>query len=92
MSPKPLSVRAVSVRDSAVSVLLTFTRFNMRLIALAAVLGGFIVRAGSWSTAAPIPERLQEHHGVLFGGKIYEAEARVYLGNPFSPNGAWPGA
>ena len=29
--------------------------------------------AGTWSTSAPIPERLQEHHGELFSGKIYIA-------------------
>jgi len=28
---------------------------------------------GTWSTSTPIPERLQEHHGELFGGKIYIA-------------------
>jgi len=43
----------------------------MRLIALALALSVVVIPAGSWSTTAPIPERLQEHHGVLFGGKIY---------------------
>src|SRR5581483_2036204 len=28
---------------------------------------------GSWSTAAPIPERIQEEHGALLDGKIYIA-------------------
>ena len=28
---------------------------------------------GAWSNAAPIPARLQEHHGALLGGQIYIA-------------------
>ena len=28
---------------------------------------------GSWSTASPIPERLQEHHGAALRGLIYIA-------------------
>ena len=28
---------------------------------------------GTWSTAAPLPERIQEHHGALFRGRIYVA-------------------
>src|SRR4051812_47002904 len=54
-------------------LLATLTQFNMRLIALTALLGVVVGSARSWSTTAPIPERLQEHHGVLFGGKIYIA-------------------
>jgi len=44
----------------------------MRWIALAGLLL-FQSAAGSWSTAAPIPERLQEHHGALYRGRIYIA-------------------
>lgn len=29
--------------------------------------------AATWSTAAPIPERIQEHHGALYRGRIYIA-------------------
>ena len=50
-----------------------FIELNMRLIALAGLLMLGSSAAGSWSAAAPIPERLQEHHGALLGGRIYIA-------------------
>ena len=43
----------------------------MRLSAVAVVVSLVVLRAGTWTKAAPIPERLQEHHGVLYRGKIY---------------------
>jgi hypothetical protein len=45
----------------------------MRVIAFASLLVLHSSVAGSWSRRAPIPERLQEHHGALLGGKIYIA-------------------
>src|SRR4051812_401927 len=44
----------------------------MRALALAGLLL-FGTSFGGWSTAAPIPERIQEHHGVLYRGRIYIA-------------------
>jgi N-acetylneuraminic acid mutarotase len=41
------------------------------LPSLALTLG--LTSAGSWSTAAPIPARVQEHHGALLDGQIYIA-------------------
>src|SRR5207244_7156869 len=31
------------------------------------------IAVGSWTTVAPIPQRIQEHHGVLYQGRIYIA-------------------
>ena len=45
----------------------------MRLIALAMLVLLPAAATRSWTTAAPIPQRIQEHHGVLYGGKIYIA-------------------
>ena len=45
----------------------------MRLFALVSLLVVQSNAAGSWSASAPIPERLQEQHGALLGGKIYIA-------------------
>src|SRR5437868_3483927 len=39
----------------------------MQLLAVITILAGF------WTTAAPIPQRIQEHHGVLYRGEIYIA-------------------
>lgn len=38
--------------------------------------------AASWSTAAPLPERLQEHHGALLGGRVYVAGGFDTTGTP----------
>ena len=45
----------------------------MRLASFSPVALAFLLRAAGWSTAAPIPERLQEHHGALLRGQIYIA-------------------
>jgi hypothetical protein len=45
----------------------------MRLATLLAALFALLPRAAGWSTAAPLPERLQAHHGVLDRGRIYVA-------------------
>jgi N-acetylneuraminic acid mutarotase len=39
------------------------------LLLLQSAAGGF----GTWTTAPSIPERIQEHHGVLYRGRIYIA-------------------
>src|SRR4051812_31757363 len=44
---------------------------RLTIFSLLAVLG--ITVRGHWSTSAPIPERIQEHHGILYRGKIYIA-------------------
>src|SRR3954470_16876021 len=45
----------------------------MRTLAAVLLAGSLIVARGAWSTSAPIPERIQEHHCVLYRGKIYIA-------------------
>jgi N-acetylneuraminic acid mutarotase len=81
MKPTPQMVaQRTPARDAAcVNTLeaLTFIliKWNMRRTAIVsllfATLGAF--SAGAWTKAAPIPERLQEHHGALLDGKIYIA-------------------
>src|SRR3989442_1049552 len=46
----------------------------MRVLALALVAGTALTQPqGSWSTAAPLPERLQELRAAVLHGKIYVA-------------------
>ena len=53
----------------------------MRAIMLAGLLLVRSSAVGSWSAATRIPERLQEHHGVLYRGRIYIAGGIHSLSN-----------
>ena len=45
----------------------------MRAGFLAVLLAAASAAAGAWSVGVPLPERIQEHHGALYRGKIYVA-------------------